>query len=249
MSPSASWIRCVASLPSRSTSSCRSRSRLRSRSATSCSARAPFGGVLLELRVACCVDLLRGAASSSARRRAISCALLLDLALQPLGVLADARLDLRHQLPLPRLDALQLVGEAPLQLLDVGAPVGHALLDGALHLAELRRRASRSRRAPARRRRAVVPRRSAAPRRRAAESASARAAGRASRSSSSLRCSSLVRDDRVELALAALDLALERALLARARGAASTTQRAERGDGDERGDDRDDGGGGHAVHR
>ena len=103
----------------------------RSRSASSWSALAALGRVLLEVRRRLLRHLLRGAielrraASRSARdvRRA---------ALQPLGVLADLRLDLGRKLPLALADALELVGEALLQLLEVGAPVGEPLLDRAL---------------------------------------------------------------------------------------------------------------------
>ena len=221
MSPSASWIRCVASLrlalddllqvalalraAVRRPPAARAAVRLRA-------ARAPA--------VACCVTSCAELVELGAQA-CDQLALLLDLALQPLGVLTDARLDLGHQLALACLDALQLVGQAAPAASRRRCPSRpRRCLDGPLRRARAGRRASRSRRARARRRRGGVPRRCAAPPRRARESASARS--RASiRSSSSLRCSSSCATTTVELALAALDLALERVLLVRAHGAAS----------------------------
>src|SRR5439155_112460 len=54
-----------------------------------------------------------------------------------LRVLTDPTFDLRDQLSLPRLDALQLVDEALLEFRDVAAPVPEPLLDRALHGKEL----------------------------------------------------------------------------------------------------------------
>jgi hypothetical protein len=78
----------------------------------------PLQRVLLELGPRLLGDLLRGPRELGPQARDHG-ALLLDRALHALGILADLRLRLRHQLPLPGLDALELVRQTLLELLDV----------------------------------------------------------------------------------------------------------------------------------
>jgi len=91
----------------------------------------PLGRVLLELVGGLLHHLVRslGEILAQAGKRL---PLLIDLPLEPFRVLPDLCRDLGHQLPLLRLDPLQLVVDAFLELLDVPSPVAEALLDGSL---------------------------------------------------------------------------------------------------------------------
>ena len=96
----------------------------------------PLAGVLLELRRGGLQDVVREpdllfAKPGDAR------ALLVDLRVLCLGLLADPRLDVGDQLPLLRLELLDLDGQPFLELLDVGGPLREALLDRALGAEEL----------------------------------------------------------------------------------------------------------------
>ena len=112
--------RCIASACSRSICSCSSRSRWRSRSASSCSARRRSAACASSSAAAAADDLLRRplraprAASRSAPRCSSS-----DACSRSASVV-DARLDLGRQLLLPLRDPRDLVGQALLELLEVG---------------------------------------------------------------------------------------------------------------------------------
>src|SRR5947209_8729523 len=97
---------------------------------------AAFVRVLLQVGVRLRHRLLRRGRELGAQARD-QLPLLVDLPLQALGVLPDLRLDLRHQLALPRLDPPQLFGEPFLQRLDVARPVVHPLRDRLLHDGQL----------------------------------------------------------------------------------------------------------------
>ena len=97
---------------------------------------APLGSVLLELRVRLLHHLLPLACEVGTEPRH-ELPLLLDGSLQPVGVLADLCVRLGHQRLLARLDALHVVREALLQLPDVARPVGEPLLDRGLGRDEL----------------------------------------------------------------------------------------------------------------
>ena len=121
-------------------------------------------------------DLLASTRSSSLADAATRRAVLLERALEPLGLLGELRLERRDQLLLAlrrpaRARSVRLCWSA----VELGAPVGEALLDRALRVGRARARASPSRRARARRRRGGAPRRSGAPPRRAREIAWERA--------------------------------------------------------------------------
>ena len=58
--------------------------------------------------------------------------MLVDRRLEPVALLLEPLLDLRRQLLLPLRDPLELLGELRLELLEVGCPVGEALVDAAL---------------------------------------------------------------------------------------------------------------------
>ena len=129
-------MRCVASFPSRSISSLRSLLAFAKPLGDLVQGVPPFGGVLLELRVRLLHHLLRLAREVGAQPRH-ELPLLLHRRLQPVGVLADLRARLGHQLLLPRLDAFHVFREALLQLADVARPVGEPLLDRRLGRDEL----------------------------------------------------------------------------------------------------------------
>ena len=132
-----SWepMRCAASVCSRSICSPSSRSRRRRRSATSCSARRPLGRVTLEVGRDRRGDLVDRAVELLADLRDAR-PVLVERALQTLGLVGDLGLDRGHELLLPGADTLELGRQALLQARDLRAPVGEALLDGPLGLGE-----------------------------------------------------------------------------------------------------------------
>ena len=203
----------------------------------------PFGGVLLELRVRLLHHLLTLAREVGAQA-GHELPLLLDGGLQPVGVLADLRIRLRHQHLLAGLDAFHVVCEALLELADVARPVGEPLLDRSLgrdellaepfggHPFALRDVAAPLLRDPPLLFRELRQRVGAQPGERVLEL---------------LRpLGELLGDDLVEGRSAALDLAFEHPLV-RSNLLQHERARDQREHGDDRRDDGDDGGDGHTV--
>ena len=203
----------------------------------------PLGGVLLELRVRLLHHLLTLAREVGAQA-GHELPLLLDGGLQPVGVLADLRIRLRHQHLLAGLDALHVVREALLELADVAGPVGEPLLDRSLRRDELLAQpfgghpfalgdvAAPLLRDPPLLFRELRQRVGAQPGERVLEL---------------LRpLGELLRDDLVERRSAALDLAFEHPLV-RSNLLQYERARNQGEHGDDRRDDGDDGGDGHTV--
>jgi hypothetical protein len=124
----------------------------------------PLGRVTLEVGRDRRCDLVDRAVELLADLRDAR-SVLVERALQTLGLVGDLGLDRGHELLLPGADTLQLGRQALLQARDLRAPVGEALLDGPLDLgergAELRGRV-RSRSATSRRRSSTMRRSSSA---------------------------------------------------------------------------------------
>ena len=204
---------------------------------------APFDPVRLEVGRRRGRDLLRAPGEILAHLRCRR-ALLLQRGLKPVGVGVDPRLDLRRQLGLPLRDPRELVSEALLEAAQVRRPLGDPLLDVPLclrqRLGELGARVALALRHvdpsllrdPPLLVRERGKRLRARERKRPLELVGAEL---------DLAC-----DDLVERGLATADLVLQRAR--RRAGAPQCEERRDRGaNRDERGDDGDDDGGGHAL--
>src|SRR5581483_3021361 len=165
------------------------------------------------------------------------CTLLLDLSLQPLRVLADSRLDLDGELSLPALEPSHLVGETFLEPLDVACPGGEALLDRLLRRDQLRAQLFGPRALALGDVATALGRDAALFFCELRERVGALAGEHLLELLRTLR--DLGRDDRVELAAPALDLALDQPFAA-ADAPQRAVARGERHQCDDGGDDRDD---------